>query len=121
MSLLEAMAAGCPIVASDVGGVSTALRHRVSGTLVPAEDPAALAAAIIELLADRELRLRYATAARRDAIEEFSAAAMTRRYERLYLRLPDTAVQRGVPLASAPMLATGSRGAPAPPRAVRSD
>lgn len=89
MSLLEAMAAGCPIVASDVGGVSTALRHRVSGTLVAPRDPSALAAALTELLADPDLRRRYSLAARKDAIDRFSAAAMTRRYERLYMRLPD--------------------------------
>ena len=121
MSLLEAMAAGCPIVASDVGGVPTALRHRVSGTLVPARDADALAAAIIELVGDPELRLRYAAAARKDAIEEFSAVAMTRRYERLYLRLPDSSLHAGVARASSPTLAPVPTGVPAPQHAARSD
>lgn len=86
MALLEAMAAGCPVVASDVGGIPTALTDGVTGTLVPPRDPDALAAAIGSLLQDAARRDRYRAEARRAFRERFSAEAMTRRYEALYLR-----------------------------------
>jgi len=89
MSLLEAMAARRAIVSTDVGGVSTAIEHGVNGTLVGSRDPQALATAIIELLESASLRERYGDAASRLVDLRFSAEAMTRRYEQLYLRLPE--------------------------------
>ena len=86
MVLLEAMAAGCPIIATDVGGVSIAVRHGVNGTLVKPEDPETLAKEIIRLLHDRDIRQLYADNGRKIFEEHFSAEAMTRQYERLYLR-----------------------------------
>ncbi len=85
MAVLEAMAAGCPIVATRVGGVPSALVDGKSATLVPPEDPRALARAVVELLADPGRARRYAEEAGRTFAERFSAAAMTRRYEALYL------------------------------------
>ncbi len=52
--LLEAMAAGMPIVASNIDGFAAVVTHGVEGLLVRPEDPQALAAALIELLRDRE-------------------------------------------------------------------
>ena len=86
MSVLESLAAGCPLVASAVGGVPSAIEHGVSGLLLPPRDPAALADAISTLLRDPALARRYAAAGRRVFDERFSAEAMTRQYERLYLR-----------------------------------
>jgi glycosyltransferase involved in cell wall biosynthesis len=85
LAVLEAMAAGCPIVASDVGGVASAVRDGVSGVLVEPRQPVALAEAIAHLLREPALRRRYAHEARRTFEASFSAAAMTRRYETLYL------------------------------------
>ena len=85
MIILEAMASGCPVVASDVGGVANAVRHGVTGSLVPPRDAASLAAAIRELLVDGALRTRYAEAARHTFENQFSARAMARQYEALYL------------------------------------
>ncbi|HZT53534.1 MAG TPA: glycosyltransferase family 4 protein [Gaiellaceae bacterium] len=62
--LLEAMAAGLPVVASDIAGYRDVLPPE-AGRLVPPGDPAALAAALAELLADRELRERMGEAGRR--------------------------------------------------------
>lgn len=53
LNVLEAMAAGVPIVATDVGGTGEAIEHGISGLLVPARDPGALADALAELLTDR--------------------------------------------------------------------
>ena len=86
MVLLEAMAAGCPIVASSVGGVPSAVEDGVNGLLVPPRDPAALAGAILRALGDEPLRRRLALAGRQVFRARFSAETMTRRYERLYLR-----------------------------------
>ncbi|HKG95623.1 MAG TPA: glycosyltransferase [Gemmatimonadaceae bacterium] len=86
MAILEAMGSGCPIVATDVGGLRTAIESDVNGRLVPPRDPQALADAIAGLLASPETRRRYAAEAKGTFHERFSAEAMTRRYEKLYLR-----------------------------------
>lgn len=56
--LVEARAFGCPVVASDVGGVPTSVSHEVDGLLVPPADAAALASAIARVANDEALRLR---------------------------------------------------------------
>ena len=85
MALLEAFAAGTPVVASDVGGVGKVIRHRENGSLVPPRDPGALAAELAHVLAHSELRTKYSATARRTYEESYSAEAMTRRYEAVYL------------------------------------
>jgi len=50
LSILEALAMARPVVATDVGGVSSVIRHEATGLLVPAGDPDALAAAMVEAL-----------------------------------------------------------------------
>lgn len=88
MAILEAMAAGLPVVGSDVGGVSTAVEHGVTGLLVPERDPARLAEALLAVLGDRVLRRRLGDEARRVFERRFTAEAMARAYEALYLRAP---------------------------------
>jgi glycosyltransferase involved in cell wall biosynthesis len=86
MVLLEAMAAGCPIVATSVGGVPSAIETGVNGLLVPPQDPAMLAQAVVLALGDESLRRRLALAGKQAFAARFSAETMTRRYERLYRR-----------------------------------
>ena len=86
IALLEAMAAGCAIVATKVGGIPTAIKHGINGALVPPADPQALAAELEVLLRNEDLRRSYGAAARRSFHPRFSAAEMTRPYESLYLR-----------------------------------
>jgi glycosyltransferase involved in cell wall biosynthesis len=63
-SVLEAMRAGLPVVATDVGGVSEAVEAGVTGLLVPPEEAGALAASIDSLLVDAGLRARMGAAGR---------------------------------------------------------
>ena len=84
LTLLEAMAAGVPIVATRVGGTPEVVDHGVTGLLVPPQDPAALADAILTLLADTRLADRMSRSARMRAEQEFDLRAMTASYEALY-------------------------------------
>lgn len=86
MALLEAFAAGCPVVAADVGGIASVIRHGHNGSLVPARDPAALAAELAAVLASADLRRRYTSEGYRTFAEGYSAEAMTRQYEAAYLK-----------------------------------
>lgn len=74
MALLEAQAAGLPVVAGDVGGVSTIVRHGVTGTLVPAGDSDSFAAAIADFLHDGDRRRAVALQARTIARAEHDLA-----------------------------------------------
>lgn len=68
---LEAMACGRPVVGSAVGGLLDSVADGVTGTLVPARDPAALAAAVRRLLDDPALRARWGRAARERVVAHF--------------------------------------------------
>ena len=63
-SLMECLAAGVPVVATAVGGIPDLLAKGEFGILVPAGDPAALARGIVELLHDRQRRIRLGQAGR---------------------------------------------------------
>lgn len=82
-ALLEAMAAGLPVVASDVAGNREVVEHGVSGFLVDWAAPGAPARLVSRLLADAALRRRVGEAARRRA-GCFSITAVGERYCRLY-------------------------------------
>jgi glycosyltransferase involved in cell wall biosynthesis len=84
MSVLEAMAAGLPVVASHVGGVGELVVDGATGMLVPPADPAALAGALNELAADPGLRARMGEAGRRRAEAEFSLERFRRAHVDLY-------------------------------------
>lgn len=86
MVLLEAMAAACPIVATDVGGNSTAIKHRDNGSLVPSEEPALFANEVIYVLNNPNLMQQYIDKSMGLMREKFSADIMTRQYEKLYLQ-----------------------------------
>jgi glycosyltransferase involved in cell wall biosynthesis len=81
--VLEAMAAGLPVVATEVGGVPEVVAPGETGWLVPPRDVPGLAAAISQLLADPQTRQAFGQAARRRVAREFSMAAMVRGYERV--------------------------------------
>ncbi len=87
MSLLEAMAAGKPIVATAVGGVPEVVRDGREGRLVPPGAPDALADALLELTADADGRRAMGAAARARVEEGFSIAATGPQYVTLYHEL----------------------------------
>jgi len=86
LALLEAMAAGCPVVATNVGGVPDIIIDGYNGMLVEPRNKDALAKAIRDMMDDDEKRNRFRERGRLLYERNYSAAAMTRRYERLYLR-----------------------------------
>ena len=83
---LEAMAAGKPVVGTDVDGAFEAVEDGVTGILVPARDPIALADAILRVAADPDLAQRMGAAGRRRAAE-FDVNRMIERVGRLYRQL----------------------------------
>jgi glycosyltransferase involved in cell wall biosynthesis len=86
VALLEAMAAGLPVVATRVGGTPEVVADGVTGLLVPPNDPAALAAKVMALLDDPR-RAAMGEAGRRRVRDEFTFEAMAERYERLFARV----------------------------------
>jgi glycosyltransferase involved in cell wall biosynthesis len=83
-SLLDAMAAGKPIVATSTGGIPEVVEDGVTGILVPPRDDAAMAEAIVSLLKDPELRWRMGNAGLSRARERFSAERMVSETLRVY-------------------------------------
>jgi glycosyltransferase involved in cell wall biosynthesis len=94
-SLLEAMASGLPAVCARAASVDEWLEHREGGLIVPQRDEERLAAAVLELLAEPELRLRYGEHNRR--VVAGRVAPPGRQLERLYQRLLDNGPADGRP------------------------
>lgn len=101
--VLEAMATGCAVIASDVAAIPAAITSGVTGVLVPPGDPAALAAAIAALADDPEERMRVGKAARAEVERRFALDRCTdelcdlliERYPLAPPSLPTPAVNRG--------------------------
>ncbi|MFA6039739.1 MAG: glycosyltransferase family 4 protein [Candidatus Peribacteraceae bacterium] len=83
---LEAQAAGCAVVATDVGGIPDVVQNGVTGILVPPDDPEAAAEALKNLLRDPSLRLRLATAGVENA-KRYDWGEIAERYAELYGQL----------------------------------
>ena len=101
-AVLEAMAAGLPIVASGVGGIRELIADDRTGLLVPAGDPPALADRLCRLMADPALAARLGDAARDDAHARYSFERMVAAFEQLYL---SELTRRGIVAAHEPQLA----------------
>jgi glycosyltransferase involved in cell wall biosynthesis len=80
----EALALGTPVVTTDVTGIPEVVQDGRTGLLVPQRDPPALAAALDRLLADPELRVRLASAARRVIEAEFDIRRNTERRRAMF-------------------------------------
>jgi glycosyltransferase involved in cell wall biosynthesis len=86
VSVLEAMAAGLPVVATDVGGVAEAVEDGETGLLVPAADAEAVARALERLVVDGALRRRLGAAGRARALSLFDVPRYRAAYGELYRR-----------------------------------
>jgi glycosyltransferase involved in cell wall biosynthesis len=87
MSLLEAMAAGCPVIATRVGGIPDLVRDGDNGLLVPPGKPGALAAALQRLLGDRALAERLGRRARATIAARYTVERSLERLEQIYAGL----------------------------------
>jgi glycosyltransferase involved in cell wall biosynthesis len=83
VSVLEAFAAGLPVVSTGTGDIRNMVRDGESGTLIPREEPAAMAAAIAALLQDPERAVALARRARRE-IEKYTWARVRNEWEAVY-------------------------------------
>jgi len=98
LSILEAMAAGRPCVVTDVGGNALLVAgDDPCGMVVPAADPAALAAGIQRLARDSELRQSLGQRARIRHRQTYSTEVMVRRYEQMYLEGISSLAHRSAP------------------------
>ncbi|HVJ53549.1 MAG TPA: glycosyltransferase [Aliidongia sp.] len=83
--VLEALAAGVPVIGTDEGGIIEAVEHGKTGLLVPPADAGAIADAVASLHADPAARRRISLAARQHALDRFSARAQSHLLEDLLL------------------------------------
>jgi glycosyltransferase involved in cell wall biosynthesis len=108
LALLEAMAAGRPIVATRCGGPEQILDDGVTGVLVENGSPNAIANAIIRLRQDASERGRLGNAARREVQERFTLEVQVDAYERLYdTCLSQSKRRTGVKIEQSPIQESG--------------
>jgi glycosyltransferase involved in cell wall biosynthesis len=84
LSLIEAQAAGLPIVSTSTGGIPYIVRHEQNGLLVPPGDDTAMADAALRLLTEPGLAHRLARSARADCLDRFSWQAVERQWVEFY-------------------------------------
>lgn len=94
-ALLEAMAAGLPVVASDIPGNNEVVVAGITGALVPARDAGALARGIVALAGDPALRRAQGEAGRQSVIARFAIEAVAGQYEQFYTQHLGRAGGRG--------------------------
>jgi glycosyltransferase involved in cell wall biosynthesis len=85
----QALAVGTPVVATSAGGASEIVRDGETGRLVPPADVPALAAAIVDLLRDRERAQRLAQAGQREVLARYTVDVMMARTTQVYTQLLD--------------------------------
>jgi len=87
VAIMEAMAAGIPVVAAAVGGVPDLVADDQSGVLVPPGDPGALAGAIESLRRDPLRRRRFGAAGRERIFMSYELDTVVARYDHFYREL----------------------------------
>lgn len=83
-TLLEAMACGKPVIASNIPGVNNVIGNTRGGILVPPKEPKALAETIVELLDDKSLRLKLGSRARQLVLERYNWTTVSDQIESVY-------------------------------------
>jgi glycosyltransferase involved in cell wall biosynthesis len=98
--VVEGMAAGLPVVASDVGGIPELIEHERNGLLVPVGDDQALAAALLRLI-DDPVKAAALAAAARDTIQRgYSFERMVAAFEALYVSSLSSQLSNSLPIPS---------------------
>lgn len=87
LTVLEAMASGLPVVATDVGGTAEAVRHGIDGLIVPPRDAEALAGALANLLNSPERRQEMGRSGRQRVADEFSRERVATEVHNIYCRV----------------------------------
>jgi glycosyltransferase involved in cell wall biosynthesis len=94
-ALMESMACGCAVVASDVGGNPELVSDGITGLLFPAGDAPELASRLERLMVDLDLRARIGAAASESIPQRFPLEASVRRMEEIYEELLGSKPQTG--------------------------
>src|SRR5207248_10442485 len=102
LTLLEAMARGLPVLATRVGGNAEVVADGETGMLVPARQPQALAAALVQLVADPARLVRLGRAARDRVTAHFDVRNMVAQYETPYQSLARPRPAKAPALSAAP-------------------
>lgn len=113
VSLMEAMAAGVPVVSTQIAGVGELVEDGVNGFLVPPGDGASLGDRIAQLLGDAELRSRFGQAGRAKVEREFNLAIEVTKLQAIFTAIPTDPAPQPDPetLAAAPEQ-SGSNASP---------
>lgn len=107
LTLVEAMAAGKPVVGTQVGAVPEIIQDQVNGLIVPVEDPSAMAEAIGRLLKDQALANRLGRQAQIRVLEKFGLERMAAEIEAVY----EEVISSGQPLRRTGFKIPASAGA----------
>jgi glycosyltransferase involved in cell wall biosynthesis len=110
VAVLEAAAAGCPVVATSVGGVPEIIEDGTTGLLVPPGDPQAMADAILAMLTEPQRARQLATAAKKLVEREYSTEAWSKKWEALYVQEVRRRSKRARRARLAPHARPGRRG-----------
>jgi colanic acid/amylovoran biosynthesis glycosyltransferase len=90
--IMEAMAAGLPVISTPLGGIPEMVEQDVTGELVPERDPAAICAAMERLISDPQRARRLGDKGRQMAREKFSIEGSARQLRELFERIQGAAV-----------------------------
>ncbi len=88
-TVIEAMMAGCPVIASDIEMLKEMIEDGQTGLLIEQQNPRSLADGILKMLSDKKLAERCANQARQYATTRYNIESVVREMEQLYCNVID--------------------------------